>query len=462
MGRGRNIAPMEGKRLDRVFYPDSVAVIGASRERGKIGHIVLENLLSGECDCSVHPVNPSADEVLGSRSYPTVLDVEGRVDLAVVVVPAPVVPGVLDECAEKGVAGAVVISGGFGEAGRDELSERIREIVEGSGIRVLGPNVLGTINTEIGLNASFASTMPDRGEIAFLTQSGALGGAIINWTATEDLGLSKVVSLGNKLDLDDADLIRYFSSKEEVEVISIYMEGLKDGRDFLKAAREVTPVTPVVAVKAGRSEAGERATASHTGSLAGRDEIFDAAFRQGGVIRARSASELFDMSEALTLQPPAPGKRVAVISNGGGAGVMATDACEERGLEVPELSDGLKSAIAEELPAIASPRNPVDTLGDSGFDRYAGVMRALTESGEVDGVIAIHVETSQIDPMGAARGIAAEATGEIPAVSCWIGGGGLEGARDVMRRRGIPHYPDPERACAGMKALVLQGDNREA
>lgn len=440
-----------------MFYPDSVAVIGASRERGTIGNIVMENLVSGEYACCAHPVNPNADEILGRKAHDSVLDVEGDVDLAVVAVPAKVVPTVLEECVEKGVAGAAVISAGFSEAGEQELSDRVKSISEDSGLRVLGPNVLGLINTGAGLNASFASAMPRRGDIAFLTQSGALGGALIHWTAKEGLGLSHVVSLGNKLDVDDADLLHYLDSKEEVEVVAIYLEGMRDGRGFMDAARGTD--TPVVAVKAGRGEAGERATASHTGALAGEDRVFAAAFRQSGVIRAHTTVELFDAAEALTLQGPADGDRVAVVTNGGGAGVMAADACEDHGLAVPELSDDLKREVAESLPGIASPRNPVDTLGDAGYERYKGTIRALTDSGEVDVVVGIHVETSQIDPMGAAKAMAEEAgRNGVPVVSCWIGGKGLEEALDLMRSRGVPHYPEPERAVSAARALVEQGE----
>lgn len=460
MGRPGHIAQSMGsdeQRLDRMFYPETVAVIGASRERGTIGNIVMENLVSGEYACCAYPVNPNADEILGRTAYNSVLDVEGDVDLAVIAVPAKVVPTVLQECAEKGVAGAAVISAGFGEAGEQELSDRVKEIAEESGLRILGPNVLGLINTHSGLNASFASAMPRRGDIAFLTQSGALGGALIHWTAREGLGLSHVVSLGNKLDVDDADLIRYLDSKPEVEVVAIYMEGLRDGRGFMDAARETD--TPVVAVKAGRGEAGERATASHTGALAGQDRVFDAAFHQSGVIRAHTTVELFDQAEALTLQKPAHGNRVAIVTNGGGAGVMAADACEKHGLAVPELSDALKREVATALPGIASPRNPVDTLGDAGYERYRGTIRALSGSNEVDVVVGIHVETSQIDPMGAAKAMAEEAgKNGVPIVSCWIGGKGLEEALDLMRERGVPHYPEPERAVSAARALIQQGE----
>lgn len=418
-----------------MFYPESVAVIGASRERGTIGNIVMENLVSGEYACCANPVNPNADEILGRTAYDSVLDVEGDVDLAVVAVPARIVPTVLGECAEKGAAGAAVISAGFSEVGERDLSDQVKRIAEESGLRVLGPNVLGLINTEIGLNASFASAMPRRGDVAFLTQSGALGGALIHWTAREGLGLSHVVSLGNKLDVDDADLVRYFDSKEEVDVVAIYMEGLRDGREFMDAARETG--TPVVAVKVGRGEAGERATASHTGALAGQDRVFDAAFRQSGVIRGRTTVELFDAAEALTLQQPANGDRVAIVTNGGGAGVMAADACESHGLAVPELSTELREEVAQVLSGIASPCNPVDTLGDAGYERYKGTVRALAEGGEVDVVIGIHVETSQIDPMGAAKAMAEEAgRNGIPVVSCWVGGKGLDEALDLMRGRG--------------------------
>lgn len=444
--------------LNKLFYPETVAVIGASRKKGKIGNQVLRNLVYGGYACSIYPVNPKAEEILWLKSYPSVLDIPGKVDLAVIVVPARIVPKVLEECSRKGVKGVVIISGGFGEIGRRDLEEEVRKIASTGGMRVIGPNTVGIINTSICLNASFVSTMPIPGEIAFITQSGALGEALIHWTAQEGLGLSKVASLGNKLDVDDADLMRYFLREESVKVIALYIESIRNGRKFMEAAREVSKVKPIVAVKAGKSEAGQRATSSHTGALAGEDRIYDAAFRQSGVIRANDTTELFDMAIALAQQRPAKGNRVAIVTNGGGAGVIAADICEETGIEVPGFEGKLLEELRGYIPEIASPRNPVDILGDAGYQRYRDVLEAVARSEAVDGIIALHVQTALVDPTEIAEAIVeVDKTWEKPIVTGWIGGRGLKEARNLLIEKKVPQYPSPKRACSAMKALILQG-----
>jgi acyl-CoA synthetase (NDP forming) len=362
------------------------------------------------------------------------------------------------ECSRKKVKGVVIISSGFGEVGRKDLEEEVKDIAKAGGIRVIGPNTVGIINTGICMNASFVSTMPLPGEIAFITQSGALGEALIHWTAQEGLGLSMVASLGNKIDVDDADLLRYFETKEDTKVIALYIESIREGRKFMEAAKQVSRIKPVVAVKAGKSEAGQRATSSHTGALAGEDRIYDAAFKQSGVIRARDTTELFDMAVALAQQRPAKGNRVAIVTNGGGAGVIAADICEENGIAVP----GFKGALLEELrgvlPKIASPRNPVDILGDAGYQRYRDVMQSIAKSKAVDGIIALHVQTSLVDPLEVAEAIVEiDKSYDKPIVTGWIGGRGLKEARRLLIEKKVPQYPSPKRACIAMKALITQG-----
>jgi acetyl coenzyme A synthetase (ADP forming)-like protein len=445
--------------LEKLFYPETVAVIGASRKKGKIGNQVLRNLVYGGYECSIYPVNPKARDILGLRSYSSILDVPEEVDLAVIVVPAKVVPKVLEECAEKGVKGVVIISSGFGEIGREDLEKEVKRISEEGGMRVIGPNTVGIINTSICMNASFVSTMPLPGEIAFITQSGALGEALIHWTAQEGLGLSKVASLGNKIDVDDADLLRYFIHEENVKVIVLYIESIRRGRKFMEAAKEVSRRKPIIAVKAGKSKAGQRATSSHTGSLAGEDRIYDAAFRQSGVIRAKDTTELFDMAIALAQQPPAEGNRVAIVTNGGGAGVIAADICEENGIEVPGFKGELLEELRAGLPEIASPRNPVDILGDADYRRYRDVLKTVAGSDAVDGIIALHVQTALVDPLQIAEAmVEVDKAWEKPMVTGWIGGRGLREARRLLREKKVPQYPSPKRACTAMKALIRQGE----
>jgi acetyltransferase len=445
--------------LESLFYPGTVAVIGASRKKGKIGNQVLRNLVYGGYECAIYPVNPKAEKILGLRCYPSILDVPGEVDLAVIVVPARIVPGVMRECSRKGVRGVVIISSGFGEIGRRDLEDEVKRIALDGGMRVIGPNTVGIINTSIFMNASFVSTMPLPGEIAFITQSGALGEALIHWTAQEGLGLSKVASLGNKVDVDDADLMRYFLHEDSVRVIALYIESIREGRKFMDAAREVSRVKPVVAVKAGKSRAGQRATSSHTGSLAGEDRIYDAAFRQSGVIRANDTTELFDMAVALAQQPPARGNRVAIVTNGGGAGVIAADICEENGIEVPAFREGLLEELRSMLPEIASPRNPVDILGDADYRRYRDTLHAVAGSEAVDGIIALHVQTALVDPVEVAEAmVEVDKAWEKPVVTGWIGGEGLREARHLLMEKRVPQYPSPKRACTAMKALIRQGE----
>ncbi|MDP6459827.1 MAG: CoA-binding protein [Candidatus Hydrothermarchaeota archaeon] len=446
-------------QLDKLFYPETVAVIGTSRSKGKIGNQVLRNLLYGNHDCYIYPVNPKAKKILGMKCFPSVLEVPGDVDLAVIVVPAKAVPKVMEECSRKKITGTVIISSGFSEIGRKDREEEIKNIASHGDMRVIGPNTVGIINTSICMNASFVSTMPLAGEIAFITQSGALGEALIHWTAQEGLGLSKVASLGNKIDVDDADLLRYFETKKDTKVIALYIESIRKGRKFMEAAKEVSRVKPIVAVKAGKSKAGQRATSSHTGALAGEDRVYDAAFKQSGVIRANDTTELFDMAVALAQQQAAKGNRIAIVTNGGGAGVIVADVCEENGIAVPGFEGRLLEKLRGILPEIASPRNPVDILGDADYQRYKDVMRSVARGNAVDGIIALHVQTSLIDPVEVAEArVEIDKSYNTPLVTGWIGGRGLKEARRLLIEKKVPQYPSPKRACIAMKGLIKQGE----
>ncbi len=366
-------------QLDRFFRPSSVAVIGASRDPEKLGYAVLANLKEGGFPGVLYPVNPKADEILGLRAYPTVLDIPGPVDLAVIVIPYPLVPAALQQCGEKGVPAAVVISAGFREAGREGL-ERELEVVgiaRRYGIRLIGPNCLGVIDTNTPLNATFAAGMPPGGPIAFMSQSGALGTAVLDMALAGRIGFSRFVSLGNKADVSEIDLLEAWEDDPGSRVILAYIEGLPDGQKFMEVARRVTRKKPVVAVKSGVTRSGARAVSSHTGSLAGSEAAYHAAFRQAGVIRAESMEHLFDLALAFAYQPLPPGDRIAIVTNAGGPGILATDALEHEGLQLARFRPETIEALMAELPSAASAANPVDVLGDALADRYEHAAAAV-------------------------------------------------------------------------------------
>jgi len=314
-------------QLETFFKPKSIAVIGASKDSRKIGHEALKNILISDYECKVYPVNPKEKEILGEKCYKKVTDIPEKVDLALISVPAAIVSIVLRDCAEKKVQNVIIISSGFGEVENHDLENELKEIIKKSKMRVLGPNVMGYKNASIGLDASFAYGNPHKGNVALISQSGALGIGMIYLANQEYMGVSKIIGVGNKIDIDDDDLIDYFAQDIDTKVVGLYIEAVKDGRAFMNSIKNCDK--PVLVVKAGRSQAGARATASHTGSMAGSDTLYTAAIKQAGGIRCRDIVELFDMAKALAGQPPAQGKKIGIVTNGGGIGVLLTDACEE-------------------------------------------------------------------------------------------------------------------------------------
>lgn len=443
--------------LERFFRPSSVAVIGASRDPEKLGYAVLNNLKEGGFPGVLYPVNPKAEEILGLRVYPTILDIPGEVDLAVIVIPYPAVPAVLEQCGRKGVRAAVVISAGFREAGREGL-ERERELIEIArryGIRLIGPNCLGVIDTRTPLNATFAAGMPPGGPIAFMSQSGALGTAVLDLALAGRIGFSSFVSLGNKADVDEVDLLEAWGEDPESRVILVYVEGLSDGQRFMEVARRVTRTKPVVAVKSGVTRSGSRAVSSHTGSLAGSEVAYRAAFRQAGVIRADSMETLFDTARALAYQPLPEGDRMAIVTNAGGPGILATDALEHAGLQLARLQPQTVEALMADLPGAASAANPVDVLGDALADRYEHALRLVLSDPGVDGVIVVVTPQAmtQIEETARAVGRIAREFAK-PVLGCLMGEARMEAGVRVLQEYGVPNYPFPERAAAAMAAMV--------
>jgi len=457
------------KDLEFFFNPKTVAVVGASRKPGKVGYALLKNLkefYKGK----IYPVNPNADEILGLKAYPKVSSIPDEVDVAVIAVPAPKVIDVAKDCGEAGVKGLIVISGGFKEVGPEgaELERRLVEVVRKYGMRLIGPNCVGVYVPKTGMNTLFLPRerqgFPKHGGIAFISQSGAFGSAVLDWAAMRGVGISKFVSYGNKADVNDADLLAYLREDPDTRVITIYIEGVEDGRSFLKALKETTPVKPVAVLKSGRTEAGARAATSHTGALAGSDAVYSAAFKQSGVIRAYGMEELFDIGMALSMQPPAPGDRVAVLTVGGGSGVMTADALADLGLKVPRLSEETVSKLRKVLLPIASPYNPVDVTGSATDEHLIESAKILIKSGEVDAIVWLpYYIVPGISPnlnkefMKALKEVMAEVKYPIPIVGVATGGSWTWKFAREAEEMGIPMYLSPERAAKAVKALVDYG-----
>jgi len=455
--------------LDYFFNPKSVAVIGASRTPGKVGYEIVRTLKTFYKG-KIYPVNPKAKEILGLRAYPNIKSIPDEVDVAVIAVPAPKVPEVAKECGGKGVKGLIVISGGFKEVGPEgaKLEEELVNVVKKYGMRLIGPNCVGVYVPKSGMNTLFLPPdrqgFPKHGFIAFISQSGAFGSAVLDWAAMRGIGISKFVSYGNKADVRDEELLLYLRDDPDTYVITVYIESVTDGRSFFKALRETTPYKPVVVLKAGRTEAGARAAASHTGALAGQDAVYNAVFKQTGVIRAYGMEELFDLALALGLQPPAPGDRVAVLTVGGGSGVMATDALVDLGLKVPKLSDETISRLRRVILPIASPYNPVDLTGSATDDHLVSSIEILLRSGEVDAIMWIPYYiipglTAELNKrfIKVVRDSFKEIGQPLPIVGVATGGTYTTKYAREAESLGIPMYLSPERAAKAIKALVDYG-----
>ncbi|MGD8552436.1 MAG: acetate--CoA ligase family protein [Anaerolineales bacterium] len=444
--------------LEAFFKPKSVAVIGASTSPEKLGHAVLDNLVNGgyfEDGRHVYPINPGADSILGLKAYASVTDVEDPIDLAVIVIPYPYVPDALRTCGEKEIPAVIVISAGFREAGMDGL-ERERELIEIAqeyGMRLIGPNCLGVIDTFTPMNASFSADIPPRGPMGFMSQSGALGTAILDWAQAGRLGLSKFVSLGNKADVDEIDLLRVWKSDETLKVLLCYIEGLTDGQEFIRVARDVSKQKPIVALKSGVTQAGSRAVSSHTGSLAGSEQAYQAAFHQSGVIRAQSLQDLFDYAIAFGYLPPLQGDKIAIVTNAGGPGILATDAIERSGLQLARFDPKIIRALEEFLPDAASAANPVDVLGDARADRYRFALEEVVKDPNVDGVLVILTPQAMTEIVETAE-VIADIAGDVavPVLACFMGEARVEVGTKVLEKHNVPNFSFPERA-----AMVFQG-----
>jgi acetyltransferase len=445
--------------LKPFFEPSSVAVIGASSNPTKLGYAVLRNLVEGGYAQRgrVYPINPGTREILGYPAYPSVVDVPDAIDLAVVVIPYPHVPEALRTCGQKGIPAAIVISAGFREAGREGLERELElvSIAHQYNIRLVGPNCLGVIDTFTPLNATFAAGNPPSGPLAFMSQSGALGTAVLDIALAGRLGLSKFVSLGNKADVSEIDLLEAWKDDGHTRVILIYTEGMPNGQEFIRVARRVTQKKPVVAIKSGVTQAGSRAVSSHTGSLAGSEQAYQAAFQQAGVLRADSMEALFDMALALGYQPPLQGDRIAIITNAGGPGILATDALERAGLTLARFELETLYKLEQYLPDAASAANPVDVLGDALADRYQFALEPVANDPNVDGLLVLLTPQAMTE-IDATAEVVSRLANKInkPLLACFMGEVKIKSGIDILTAHGVPNYPFPERAASALRAMA--------
>lgn len=448
--------------LDPLFRPRSVAVVGASRQRGTIGAEVLRNLLAHGFQGPVYPVNAGARAVQSVRAYPRVVDVPDDVDLAIIVVPRDHVLAVVDDCAAKGVRAIVVISVGFGETGPEgrALEAELVRRVRAAGMRMVGPNCLGLVTTDpaVSLDATFAPTWPPAGNVAFASQSGAVGVAVLDGARELGIGISEFVSMGNKADVSGNDLLEHWADDPRTRVVLLYLESFGNPRRFMDVARRVARKKPIVVVKSGRTAAGARAATSHTGALAGLDVAVDALLGQAGVLRTANIRQLFDVGVLLSSQPVPAGGRVAILTNAGGPGIMAADACESEGLEVPPPSPPTEAALRALLPPEASVRNPIDLLASAPAAHYEAALRHLLADPGYDAAIALFVPPIVTDAVQVAEAIrAAAAGGDKPVLTCFMGEHGVPDALATLRAARLPTYAFPEPAAMALAAAVRYG-----
>lgn len=449
--------------LRNFFCPGSVVVIGASREEEKVGHIILDNIISSGYKGKLFPVNLKADEIHGIKCYPSVLNVPGDIDLAIIVIPAQFVLQVLEECSKKNTKWSIIISAGFKETGI-EGAKRERQLIEKAkdyGIRILGPNCLGIIDTECPINATFSPNMPPIGKIGFISQSGALGTAILDWAKTNKIGFSKFVSLGNKADISENDLFDDWENEKDTEVITAYLEGVKYGREFIRISSKVSKKKPIIVIKSGNTDAGARAVSSHTGTLAGSAKAYEAAFKQAGIIRANTIRDLFNYAKAFSYQPLPKGKKVAIITNAGGPGIMATDECEKSDILLASLEKETIDGLKEFLPEAANFYNPIDILGDALADRYKKTLEVVIKDNNVNAIVMLLTPQAMTQPLKTARAIVEvmENSGKsITVLTSFMGGSEVEKAVKFLAEKNIPNFDIPEEAIDTLKVMMEHTD----
>lgn len=450
--------------LNKLFCPASVAVIGASRDKNKVGNQVFQNIRKFGYKGKCYPVNPNAQEIEGVKCFASVQDIPEFVDLAVIAIPNLLVPRVMAECGNKDVESIVVLSAGFKESGIEgaRLESEILNIARAHNMRLVGPNCLGIIDTSCSLNATFARAMPLKGNIGFISQSGAVCTSILDWSKEEKIGFSQFVCLGNKVDLNEIDFLRAFAADPQTKVIAVYTEGINDGVEFMKTAQEVSKKKPIVAIKSGTTGAGARAVASHTGSLAGSDNTYNAAFRQSGILRVKSIEDLFDYATCLALQPLPAGRRTALLTNAGGPGIMATDACERQGMALASFERKTVESLRNLLPDAANVYNPVDVLGDAQAQDYEAAAAVLLQDRNVDSLIVILTPQAMTEVEETAKSIARVSREyNKPILACFMGKANIMKGVNILKEHHIPHYFFPERAISSLRAMLDYKELRE-
>jgi acetyl coenzyme A synthetase (ADP forming)-like protein len=458
--------------LDSIFSPQSLAVVGASKTPGKVGHDIFVNILKGGYRGTLYPVNPKARSVSSVKAYPTISDIPDSVDLAMVILPPRPALTAVKEAIEKGIKGVVIVSAGFREVGGEglEIENNIVGLCREAGVRMVGPNCLGVINplANVRLNASFSARMPKPGNISFISQSGALCTAVLDFAADRDFGFSKFISIGNKADIDELDLLRYFHKDEDTEVIMVYLEELRRGPEFIEAVKEITSgdvrPTPVLVIKSGRTAAGAQAAASHTGALAGTEGVYDAIFQQSGIIRVDSIDELFDFATAFAYKNESAlgkfrrkvpdGNRVAIVTNAGGPGIVATDMTVTSGLQLAKFREETIEVLDSHLPKTANLQNPVDVIGDAPMDRYENALAAVIRDEGVDGALVILTPQSMTDVLGTAEAIVRIARrSHKPILCCFMGIIDVSSGVKYLQENGVPVFKFPENAAKAFGAL---------
>ncbi|MEE9461766.1 MAG: acetate--CoA ligase family protein, partial [Bacteroidales bacterium] len=455
-----NLQELRQRNLETIFHPKSVAIVGTNKVKGTVPHDILDSILKADFDGIVYPVSPKETSIKGIKAYKYVVDVPDDIDLAILVFPSSVCHLALEQCGQKGIKSVIIISAGFKEVGEAGLQKekQLVEIARKYDMSLIGPNCLGVINTDpgINLNASFAREMPETGNIGFLSQSGALCTAVLDYAQAKHIGFSKFISFGNKADISEIDLLYYLMDDDETKVILMYLEEISDGKALINAAQQVIQKSgkPILIIKSGRTEEGASAAASHTGSLAGKDEICDAAFEQAGIIRCDNIEEMFNKAIAFAYQPAPRTEKVAIITNAGGPGVLTTDAAISNGLQLAKFSEETTKILKKALPATANINNPVDVIGDARADRYVAAIQAAFDDEDVAGVFVILTPQSMTDIDTIAEEITKIAEGQTkPIYTSFMGEKDVASGVNILQKHKIPHYILPESMCSAFQVV---------
>ncbi len=464
-------------QLDAIFAPETIAVIGASNQKGKVGHDIFANILKGGYKGTLYPVNPKSKSILSVKCYTSISTIPDPIDLGMIILPPKVALQAVKDCIAKGVKGIVIVSAGFKEVGGEGalIEKEIKQLCAEAKVRLVGPNCLGVINPspKVSLNASFSARMPEPGNVSFISQSGALCTAVLDYAADKGFGFSKFISIGNKADVDELDLLRYYHNDPDTDVVMMYMEELaRSGEEFISEVRDMTSgsnPTNVMAIKSGSSDAGAKAAASHTGALAGSDALYDAIFSMSGIMRCKSVNQLFDYAQAFAAKKYPTGDRIAIVTNAGGPGILATDMSEQSGLKLAKFSDDTVYELKKYLPATANFHNPVDVIGDAARDRYENTLATVLSDRGVDAVLIILTPQSMTDAIGTAEAIVNIAKNNLkPIVCAFMGVVDVSDGVRLLQKNHIPVYAFPESAARSLGALRflcfwnLSGNKKDA